>query len=409
VAALEARPTPAAAGETRAVPSREDLVDSARALAPRLAERAETTERERTLPAETIAELRASGFPRIMQPRRFGGFGLGIDTAIDVSTELARGCASTAWTMMVFAVHGPIMAGFPLEAQEEMWAGDGDVLASGAGVGDAAAVRSEGGYRLSGRWPFSSGIDHAEWHIVGSVVLPPPPDRPIPDWYWFAVPRAGFSIVDDWHTTGLRGTGSKVAVLENAFVPAHRAVDFALLREARGPGAGLHEEAIFKVPLRAVLAPSLVGVSLGTAGAALDWWEAWQAKRTGPGFRAMRELTGTQVALGEAAARLDAALTVARHTSAEIMREAEAGVVADFERRSLHNLRVAYAARMCVELVDLLFETGGGSALYETKPLQRHWRDVHAAAAHITNRWPLQCEEYGRSRFGLPSSGPFFF
>jgi len=401
--------TPQISDPALAVPSREELVQRARSLAPKLAERVAKTEQDRMLSAETIADLRAAGFPRIMQPRRFGGYGLGIDTAIDVSTELAVGCASTAWTMMVYTVHGPIMAGFPLQAQEEMWAGDGDVLASGAGMGDAAAVHSEGGFRLTGKWPFSSGIDHAEWHIVGSVLLPPPPDRPIPDYYWFVVPKSEFAIVDDWHTIGLRGTGSKTAVLENAFVPAHRALDFALLREASGPGLGLHEEAIFKIPLRAVLASSLVGISLGVARAALEWWEASQAKRTGPGFRAMKDMTGTQIALGEAAARLDAAATIASHTSSEIMREAEAGIVADFERRSLHNLRVAYAARLCVELVDLLFENSGGSGLYETKPLQRLWRDVHAAGGHITNRWSLQTEEYGRSRFGLPSSGPFFF
>jgi len=187
---------------------------------------------------------------------------------------------------------------------------------------------------------------HAFWRafvlVYLGVVLRSLWDRPIPDYYWFVVPKSEFAIVDDWHTIGLRGTGSKTAVLENAFVPAHRALDFALLREASGPGLGLHEEAIFKIPLRAVLASSLVGISLGVARAALEWWEAWQAKRTGPGFRAMKDMTGTQIALGEAAARLDAAATIASHTSSEIMREAEAGIVADFERRSLHNLRVAY-------------------------------------------------------------------
>ena len=154
-----------------AAPAREDLLERARALTPMLRERAEDTENARRVSDEVVAAFADAGLFRIMQPREFGGYEMDMRAMIDIGSELARGCTSSAWVYIIGASHAYLTALFPLEVQKEIWSDSTDVFVAGSYAPACLAEKVDGGYRITGEWPFASGIDNAAWALVG-VLLP---------------------------------------------------------------------------------------------------------------------------------------------------------------------------------------------------------------------------------------------
>ncbi len=186
---------------TPPLPTREEMLARADALLPRLRDRAPAAERDRRLADETVAEFRAAGFHRILQPRAFGGYELGLDTATACIRTLASACGSSGWVANLFIVHNYQLGLFPLQAQQEYWAaGDDQVCSTVSFAPRSDAVKSDGGYRVSGRWKFSSGCDFAGWFIILK------PSAGVFD--WLLVPRSDVTIEVDWFVSGLCGTGS---------------------------------------------------------------------------------------------------------------------------------------------------------------------------------------------------------
>src|SRR5436190_12996080 len=197
------------------------MLERARALVPRLAERAPAANAARRLPAETIAEYHEAGILRILQPRRFGGRQGRFSLFSRIVEELTYGYASSAWVYAVLAEHQWIIAQYPEAAQIDVWGDDPLAVASSALAPRAAARRTAGGWRLSGRYSFSSGCDHAQWAILGAFLGELGDPRHIA---YVLVPLAETEIVDDWQVLGLAATGSKSLILDDVFVPRHRAV-----------------------------------------------------------------------------------------------------------------------------------------------------------------------------------------
>src|SRR5271167_3905650 len=189
-------------GDDGALPDEERAVlQRARGLIPRLAERAPEAAAARKLPAETIAEYRAAGILRILQPRRFGGMQGRFSLFSRIVEELTYGCASSAWVYAVLAEHQWIIAQYPEEAQIDVWGADPEAVASSSLAPREAARRVPGGWRLSGRYPFSSGCDYAQWAIIGTFLGEKGDPRHIA---YLLVPLAEIEIVDDWQVLGLR-------------------------------------------------------------------------------------------------------------------------------------------------------------------------------------------------------------
>ncbi|MBV9411190.1 MAG: flavin-dependent monooxygenase, partial [Acidimicrobiia bacterium] len=208
-----------------------DVLEAARSLAPRLRERAPDAERLRRLPDDTVSDLQAAQIFRIMQPKRYGGLELGFDVLAEAALELGRGCGSTGWVSIVLN-GGWFLASFPEQAAEDVWGDDAGALVGGVLAPSPTVSREDGGFRISGRWPYSSGIDHCAWNIVSCFEFR---ESGPPDVRLFLVPKRDYTVEDTWFTLGLRGTGSKTTVVDKVFVPEHRTLLLGELREGTGP------------------------------------------------------------------------------------------------------------------------------------------------------------------------------
>jgi 3-hydroxy-9,10-secoandrosta-1,3,5(10)-triene-9,17-dione monooxygenase len=275
------------------------LLERARALIPRLAERAPAATAARQLPAETIAEYHAAGILRILKPGRFGGMQGRFSLFSRIVEELTYGCASSAWVYAVLAEHQWIIAQYPEGAQIDVWGEDHLAVASSSLAPREAARQVTGGWRLSGHYPFSSGCDYAQWAIIGAF---------LGKVAYLLVPLAEVEIVDDWQVLGLLGTGSKSLILRDVFVLEHRSVMVSDLFAGTPPGALVHPDyPVLHAPRGFLVSYSLPPVAIALGRRALDTAGAALAKRVSRGLTRVAESEVVQMALGEAAAAIDVA------------------------------------------------------------------------------------------------------
>jgi 3-hydroxy-9,10-secoandrosta-1,3,5(10)-triene-9,17-dione monooxygenase len=383
----------------------DEALARARALVPGLRARAAHTEELRRSPGESIAELDQSGLMRALQPRRVGGSELDWVAMIDVSSELARGCGSTAWNWANWAVHHWMLALWPRQCQDEVWGDDPSVLIASALMFPAGkATRVAGGYRLSGRWPFSSGVDASAWNMLGGVVQ----GGEAGELCMFVVPREDYRIIDNWRAMGLRGTGSKDVEAKDIFVPEHRALAVdATKGGAVHPGAASNPAALFRIPVFAALPHMLIGIPLGVAQGAYDiFLEGVRGRVSRYSGKSVADMTAVQMKIAEAGACVDTARLVLRHHCESAQAIAESGAAPDLMTKATWRRDGAFAAQLCGRAVDLAFNASGAGALYDDHPLQRAFRDVHAANAHITMIWEAQATTFGRVALGLPCDNP---
>ena len=392
------------AGSTRAV-TYEQALASVRALKPKLRERAALADSSRRIPDETLRELHAAGLMRVLQPRRVGGSELPWVSLIDIGSELAAACGSTAWNWANYAVHHWMLAFWPVACQDEIWSADPDVLIASSVVFPAGkATRVPGGYRLSGRWPFSSGVDPSLWNMLGGIVR----DGDNPEYRVFLLPRHDYSVIDNWHVMGLRGTGSNDVEAMDVFVPEARtlAVD-ATRGGARHPGAEANPGALFRIPVFATFPYMLTGIALGIAkGAYDDFLEGARGRAARYSGKALADMTSIQVKIAEAAACIDTAHAIMRSHCQAAQGFAERNEVPDMMTKVAWRRDGAFSAGLCERAVDVLFKSSGGAALFDDHRLQRAFRDVHAATAHISMIWEPQATTFGRVALGLPSDNP---
>jgi 3-hydroxy-9,10-secoandrosta-1,3,5(10)-triene-9,17-dione monooxygenase len=358
-----------------------------------LQERAARTEQLRHLPAETVQDFIASGLMRLGNPRRYGGLDVEYDAAFDVSWELGRACGSSAWCYSLWTVHNWWVGHFPEQAQEEFFAAGPDTLASSAlNPGRGRAEPVTGGLRLSGHWSFSSGCDAASWVLVAV-------QRPT-GLMWALMPRPEYDIVDTWFTSGMRGTGSKDIVIKDAFVPTYRTLDPNRAGDGEWHGWELHQRLSYRLPLRCITGWDLLAPIIGMAQGAVDEFTARLHGTSGPGRTADSMLV--QARLAEAAVEVDAARELFRHSIADMLRKAEQGETYTPLERARYRRNKNFAARLCVQAVNRLFEASGGGAILESAAMQRFHRDVHAASHHQALSWDAAAEDFGRQALGLP-------
>ena len=398
------------AARTPPVVTYEQALASVRALLPNLRERASLAEKTRRIPEESLRELREAGLMRVLQPRRVGGSELPWVSLIDIGSELAAACASTAWNWANYAVHHWMLGFWPVSCQDEIWAADPDMLIASSVVFPAGkATRVAGGYRLSGRWPFSSGVDSSAWNMLGGIVR----DRNAPDdapaeYRIFLLPREDYRIIDNWHVLGLRGTGSNDVEASEAFVPESRTLAVAATTGgAKHPGAAVNAGALFRIPVFATFPYMLTGIALGVAQGAYDTFLAGVRGRVARySGKSLADMTAVQVKIAEAAACIDTARALMRRHCELAQELAERNEVPDMATKATWRRDGAFSAGLCERAVDVLFKAGGGAALFDDHPLERAFRDVHAATAHISMIWEPQATTFGRVALGLPCDNP---
>ena len=397
-----------AARSSVANPAVSDLLTRARAIAALARERAQQTEADRRVGDDMIERMRQADLFRIMQPRSYGGFEYGFDVFAQVVAAIAGGCGSTGWVYGLLASHQWLIACFPKVAQDEVWQ-DRTALAAGtyAPVGQAVAV--DGGYRLSGVGSFCSGCDNAQWQLLGGMI--PQPDAAATPGF-FLLRSADCVIDDNWHTMGLAGTGSKNIVARDVFVPAHRTLAFAELTDATAPGMRANPNPLYRQSFLAVLPITIVSPVLGMAEGALADFLAMAGVRTtrgavAGGNRRMAELTTVQMRVAEASACIDAARLLMFRDLAEAFETAARGDPIGVDMRLRNRRDQAFCVRLLVGAIDALFLAAGGQGLFLEQPLQRAWRDAHAAASHISLNWDSTGSMYGQFMLGLEPKGQY--
>ncbi len=366
-------------------PSAEALVERARAMIPALRARAKQAIADRKIPAETIAEMKAAGFFRILQPRRWGGYEMHPNVFFDVLKLIAEGCMSTGWVYGVVGCHPYEIALFSDRAQTEVWGEDNGVLVSSSYQPVGKVEPAEGGFYLSGRWGFSSGSQHCDWVLLGALVPPAEAGGP-PDMRTFLVPRRDYAIDETWDTFGLQGTGSHDIVIERAFVPdyrTHRAVDGFL---CTNPGQAENSAPLFSLPWAQIFVRSVSSAAIGGTRAAIEAAVAIAKDRvstnTGKASKAdpmlMAAIARAYAQLGEMEATLASSFDA-------MMAKAERGEPLDFAERTLNRYQSSSVVRRCADLVDDMLPLLGGRAIYMTSAIVQPWLDINAARAHVAN------------------------
>jgi len=396
-----------AQSRTSARPTVAELLGRARSIGALARESALETERQRHVSAALVGKMREAELFRVMQPARFGGFEYGYDVFVELVAAVAEGDGSTGWVYSLGAVHPWLFACYPEEAQQEVWSQDRDALAAVSYAPTGRAVSDKDGYRLTGRFSFASGCDNANWAILGGMI--PLKDGPKPG--FFLIPSSQCTIHDDWFTVGLAGTGSKTIVVEDQYVPAYRTVTFADMLTGNGPGTATNPNPLYRQPMLAVVPHCLVAPALGMARGALEAFKEQAAGRTTRGAVAggnnkMTEFTTVQMRVAEATASIDAAALMMHRDIADTLAATAAGK-ADVKLRMRDRLTHSFATKLLTQAVDAVFTAGGGAALGLHHPVQRFWRDIHAASSHISLNWDSVAAMYGQHVFGLEPRGQY--
>jgi 3-hydroxy-9,10-secoandrosta-1,3,5(10)-triene-9,17-dione monooxygenase len=382
---------------------RDRLMDRVRALGTVFGERAAAGEEARQIPAQSAHEMLDAGIARILVPKRFGGYELDFDTWLDVVLELARHDASHAWCASLFVHHAHLIAQFPDECQQAIWAHGPDVPVAASFAPRAKAVRVDGGYRVSGKdSAFSSGVGHSTWVMVGAMTQGDAQS----EWTFFMIPPGEFTVRDTWQTAAMRGTGSNTIVTDNVFVPDCRVLSLKALRQGKGPGGAVNPNPLYSVPFFFYAPLTFAAPMLGAVqGAYAHFRDGTKTRRAVDGSL-VAEKTSIQVRTARTAADIDAAGMLLRRAARA--HEVPADEIESALARSIRDF--ARVSEISVAAIDELLAMSGTAGFSTANPLQRVWRDVHFAASHISVNTELNYSHFGRIELGLgrDPARPFF-
>ena len=381
-----------------------EMLARARALVPRLRERAARSEDLRRLPPETERELHETGLFRIVQPKRVGGSELDYVALVDCADAVGQADASVAWNLANLSSHHWMLAMFDKQAQDLVWGKDPNCLIASSFIFPAGRARKvDGGYVLRGSWPFSSGVDSCEWNMLASVVSSEDEADGI-EYRIFLLNKSDYRVKDTWNATGLRGTGSNDVEVDDAFVPEPMTVAVNDLAGGPTPGSAVNPNALYALPVFSLFPYVLSGVALGNAQACLDDYVELSRHRASTYNRAkLGDLQSTQIKIAEASSKIDAARLIMRSTCIQAMADARRGHVPDTAAKTRVRRDGAYSVNLCTEAVSLLFAASGARGLYTSGALQRQFRDAHAINSHIAFNFDAAGTNYGRVALGLPS------
>src|SRR4030088_563301 len=380
------------------------VIARAKALIPRLRERASRTEELRRLPPETERDLHDTGLFRIVQPKRVGGAEFDYVALVDCADALGQADASVAWNFANLASHHWMLGMFDRRAQDLVWNKDADALIASSFIFPAGRARKvDGGYVLRGSWPFSSGGESSEWNMLASVVSSDDEADGI-EYRIFLLNKSDYKIKDTWNATGLRGTGSNDVEVDDAFIAEPMTLAVSDLDGGPTPGSASNPNALYALPVFSLFPYVLSGVALGNWQACLDDYVDLARHRASTYNRAkLGDLQSTQIKIAEASAKIDAARLIMRSTCIEAMADARRGHVPDMAAKTKVRRDGAYSVNLCTEAVSLLFAASGARGLYTTGALQRQFRDAHAINSHIAFNLASAATNYGRVALGLPS------
>jgi len=379
---------------------REALILRAREIRPLLQKSAAQTDSLRRLPDDVVRALRDNGLCRLMVPKRFGGYQTSIRTYIEVMAEIGQGCGSSAWVASLVNICEWLAALFPERAQQDVWGPDPDAWIAGSLAPNGLAVPVDGGWRVTGRWPWASGSMHAQWVACGIHMENERGE--MTNLGLCLMPIADVTVEDTWFMVGMKGTGSNTIAAKDAFVPEHRFLPYPPAFQGQYRTEHV-DEPVYRVALVPVTVLILAGSQLGAARAALDYVVAKSQTRgiTHTTIQRQADSPGFQMLVADAAMKIDTAFLHALRAADDLDRAADAGRHPDLTERARVRMDTSLVAKYAREAVELLVQAHGTSSMADHNPLQRIWRDVHVASHHAITEWQVNLEVYGKALLGI--------
>lgn len=387
-------------------PKAQELIAAARAIAPRLASRAQKAEEAGSIPTESIAEIAQAGLFRVLQPQRWGGFELDPRVYYEIQMALAQGCMSTAWVYGVIGVHNWQLPLYDEQAQRDVWGSDSSTLIASTYMPTGKAEKVEGGYRFSGRWGFSSGSEHCKWIFLGGLL----PKKQAPnelEHCTFLLPRADFRIEKNWDVLGLRATGSNDIVVDSAFVPEHRTNRTNDNSDEACPGRAVNPGWLYRIPFAQVFQRAVSTACIGGLEGATQHFRERAAAHVGKHGMRTADDVNAQQAVCEAMMTTDALRLVLMRNFEPIVANAKAGTQMAVEDRLLQRAQSALVPKVCARHADELMRACAASGTFKSNPIERTFRDIHQARTHIANNSDAFARAHGMVMLGLPNADPF--
>ncbi len=381
------------------------LTDTVRELVPLLRANSRAVDEGGRLTDENVAALTSAGVHRMMRPRQFGGWETPLPEQVAVLAELGRGCGSTGWVAQVEVFSSWLAAQFSDEAQAEVFGTADDVRLSGTFTPTATAERVDGGFVISGKWPFNTGCLHAHWDVLPARLTK---DDGTVEVIASLVPMSDLDIEKDWDVDGLAGTGSNTTVGTDVFVPEHRTMPFGnvwrnAMRSATNADSPLFRSAAVPT-VSAVTAAVSVGMARGALDLFLDRLPGRSITYTAHTNQTETQLTHLQ--LGEAQTKIDLAWYLVARAAESVWTHTEAGRDMSLSERARIRSDASYATRLAREAVEILNSASGASSIRRDVPFRQFFRDVQAVALHAALNPNAGLEVYGRVLLGLDPATP---
>jgi alkylation response protein AidB-like acyl-CoA dehydrogenase len=383
------------------IPTRDELIERARAMVPTLIERAPECEKLRRAPDETIEDFKQAGFFKIGLPKKYGGYEMDYDVLCEVIMEVAHGCGSSAWNLAVLGEHNYTLTNSSAEVLDELWAEDPDVLLSSGNDPQAELESVEGGFIFNARLKFSSGCDHASWWMCRGVEKESGQPRGV------IIPKEHATIIDEsWQVAGLAGSGSKDVEFKNVFIPTKHLRSPPMGPDWGGNFADVQNPATYRLSQQSTKPFTLTSVSVGIAGGVLQAFTQQMKERYSRFGDGVAGFQSMQLRVAESAAEYHAARMIVLNDIQEslaILKDNE-DIPAEMHHRNRRDM--AYCPRLAAASVDRLFYAAGAGGLFLDGNLQRQFRDVHAGGAQVFLNWDINATVYGRALLGLEPGGP---
>ncbi|MCJ2187601.1 acyl-CoA dehydrogenase family protein [Novosphingobium beihaiensis] len=375
-----------------------ELIERARALAPAIQARSAEAARMRRPHDDSIRELVEAEIIPMFVPKRWGGSEANLQTMFEVVRAISAACPSTGWIAAFYIMHNIYVTKFPGQAQEELFGKRGYVLLPAASAPDMSARKTEGGWRVSGRALWGSGIVHADWVMMSGNAED--------GQRAFLMPVEDVEILDTWHFTGMSGTGSNDYAAHDVFVPDHRTVPMSEFFEGVSEGTKLHDNPFYSIPFFIAAYCTILPVLTGSLEGALTAYEAIVERR-------VRNHTGTvvkdqqhvHITLGEFQIASRVAQDLARGVydrSAAIMHKRRFTLEDRLDTKGI----VAFVSNHCRDTANRMMTVCGSSSFHNDQPLQRIWRDLNTVCSHAFWDWDVTRELWGRRHLDLPLNNP---
>jgi len=381
--------------------SREELIERAKKIGPGIAKRREKARDIRCIPDETVADLIDTGLLKACQPRRLGGYELAFGAQTSAGAEIGKYCGSSGWIVSVCGTHHWMLGKFPHEAQSDVWGKNPDAISASAFASAHENVEKvDGGFKISGRWLFSSGIHACDWVIIVGRI---PKENLPPDSWFMLVPKEEFEIQDTWKTVGLRGTGSHDIVIKNSFVPNHRTIGHSEINQIDTPGTKDDPTSVYRMPMNGVINYCVSAPALGMAEGAMDSFVSEMSPRTDIFAKKISSNATLQLRTSESSAEIDCARLLYENDISRIEKSVKQGEALKLEDLARIKRNASYVGQLAKRSTTRLAAAMGARGLNETNHVHMAQSDISAACSHISMVWDTCSLPYGMAKLGVLS------